>query len=71
MTHTALQPKWMLSEGLILSEGITGGFQSVTKSKNNTNLKIMLIFQFMQNLFVCFCGVPDSPVHIEYQNVHI
>ena len=60
-----------MGEGLILYEGITGRSLSLTKSKINKNLKIMMIFQFMQKLFVCFCGGPDSLVYIEYQNVHM
>ena len=58
-------------EDRILSEGILGRCQSVNKSKNNTNLKIQLIFKFIKKLFGCFCSVHDSPVHIECQNVHI
>ena len=43
-----------MGEGWSVSEWILRHCQSVTKSKNNTNIKTPLIFKLIDNLFGCF-----------------
>jgi hypothetical protein len=53
----------VMGEGLIPSEGITGRFQSVTKSKNDTQIESVRFFFFnlcRSCMFVLWCACQSS-----------
>ena len=56
---------WIVSEGVPDHFPICNLILKWPKSENHTNLQSLAAA-----VFLC-CRVSDSPVHIEYQNVHI